>query len=190
MVWSIDLFNHYLRGRPFIVKSDCSALEWLKDKRPRGARINKWLLRLQEYDFKVVHRPGIKSANGDGLTRQPLPEDESYDVDPFETLPTTQVVVNVVTRAQRLKEATEILPPSISEEMLEEKHSDIPVFLPPIADEEPAEVEIFKNPFLPRRSNTQPFFDCEKDEEGWECPVLGSSPAKQQVRETTPRWHG
>jgi hypothetical protein len=46
MVWSIDLFNHYLRGRPFIVRSDCQALEWLKDKRPRGARINKWLLRL------------------------------------------------------------------------------------------------------------------------------------------------
>ena len=73
MVWSIDLFNHYLRGRPFLVRSDCKALEWLKDKRPRGARINKWLLRLQEYDYKVVHRPGVKSANCDGLTRQPLP---------------------------------------------------------------------------------------------------------------------
>ena len=73
MVWSIDLFSHYLKGRPFIVRSDCQALECLKDKRPRGARINKWLLRLQEYNYKVVHRPGTKSANCDGLTRQPLP---------------------------------------------------------------------------------------------------------------------
>jgi hypothetical protein len=94
MVWSIDLFNHYLRGRPFIVRSDCQALEWLKDKRPRGARINKWLLRLQEYDYKVVHRPGVKSANCDGLTRQPLAPADSYDVDPFEPLPTGVISVD------------------------------------------------------------------------------------------------
>ena len=36
MVWSIDLFSHYLKGRPFIVRSDCQALEWLKDKLPVG----------------------------------------------------------------------------------------------------------------------------------------------------------
>ena len=168
MVWSIDLFNHYLRGRPFIVKSDCQALEWLKDKRPRGARINKWLLRLQEYDYKVVHRPGIKSANCDGLTRQPFPENNSYDVDPFEVLPTTQVIVNVVTRAQRLKGTSDIPPPTLSEEILEEKHSELSEILPPIAVEEPEDVEIFKNPFLPRRSNSKPFFDCDEDKEGWD----------------------
>ena len=127
MVWSIDLFSHYLKGRPFLVRSDCQALEWLKDKRPRGARINKWLLRLQEYDYKVVHRPGVKSANCDGLTRQPL--ESEYDVDPFEELPTSETTVSVITRAQMLKKDIDI--PKVHEksltEELEEKHFEAPI---------------------------------------------------------------
>ena len=113
MVWSIDLFNHYLRGRPFIVRSDCQALEWLKDKRPRGARINKWLLRLQEYDYKVVHRPGVKSANCDGLTRQPLAPSDTYDVDPFE--PLAPAVVSVVSTRSNRKQTTPSVPKVIQQ---------------------------------------------------------------------------
>ena len=28
--------------------------------------------------------------------------------------------------------------------------------------------ELFVNPFLPRRSNTKPFFECEHEREGWD----------------------
>ena len=106
MVWSIDLFKHYLRDKPFIVRSDCQALQWLKDKQPKGARINKWLLRLQEFDYKVIHRPGSKSANCDGLTRQPLAGEDNYgEQDPFELLPPPQgdVVHAILTRKQKAK---------------------------------------------------------------------------------------
>jgi hypothetical protein len=48
MVWSMEVFRHYLAGRPFIVRTDCQALQWLKDQRPKGARIQRWLCRLQE----------------------------------------------------------------------------------------------------------------------------------------------
>ena len=183
MVWSIDLFSHYLKGRPFLVRSDCRALEWLKDKRPRGARINKWLLRLQEYDYKVIHRPGIKSANCDGLTRQPL--ETEYDVDPFEELPTTEPIVSVLTRAQRMKMDVEIPDTTVVDDSLpdivEEKHFEAPI--PPITALAPSkdlptpdidlsmDEEIFRNPFLPRRSNTKPFFNCIEDKEGWDVAV-------------------
>jgi hypothetical protein len=171
MVWAIDLFNHYLRGRKFLVRSDCQALEWLKDKRPRGARINKWLLRLQEYDYKVVHRPGIKSANCDGLTRQPLPAEGSYNVEPFEDLPTDKII-SVLTRAQRLKESEQTSLPTDpiepADEPMEEKHSVDTFHLPEVPLEILEDEELFRNPFLPRRSNKLPFFDCEQDEEGWD----------------------
>jgi hypothetical protein len=134
---------------------------------------------LQEYDYKVVHRPGVKSANCDGLTRQPLPAEGSYDVEPFEPLPTNQVVVSVLTRAQREKAASSVFlrdaldehpveqtPERKDEPMepvpVEEKHDSPPVTSP----ENPGDTELFRNPFRPRRSNIRPFFDCEEDKEG------------------------
>ena len=128
--------------------------------------------RLQEYDYKVVHHPGVKSANCDGWTRQPRPAEGSYDVEPFEALPTDKVI-SVLTRAQRLKESEQT---SLSEEpiepldvLMEEKHSDEDFHLPstPMIDV-PDDEELFRNPFLPRRSNEKPFFDCKQDEEGWD----------------------
>ena len=183
MVWSIDLFAHYLRGRPFIVKSDCQALQWLKDKRPRGVRINKWLLRLQEYDYKVVHRPGAKSANCDGLTRQPL--GISPEVDPFEALPSDERVVSVMTRAQASKV---LLDPDDSEEDIPLSRSDgmdfkydsedspdnkaKPPSAPSAGDDDAVGSSIdeasFENPFRRRRSNTKPFFACDGEREGWD----------------------
>ena len=194
MVWSIDLFNHYLRGRPFVVRSDCQALEWLKDKRPRGARINKWLLRLQEYDYKVVHRPGIKSANCDGLTRQPLSPAGAFDVDPFETLTSDRAVVSVITRARKKAKlsspavgvGTPAVPlDSISDlDLLDEVKLDkseaeekqekesVPLKAvssssPPLSTE-PEDDVIFTNPFFRRTSNSRPFFACAEEREGWD----------------------
>ena len=51
--------------------------------------------------------------------------------------------------------------------MLEQKHSEAPTLVPPVVIEMSDEIEDFRNPFLPRRSNTKPFFDCDEDQEGW-----------------------
>ena len=148
-------------------RSDCKALEWLKDKRPRGARINKWLLRLQEYDYKVVHRPGVKSANCDGLTRQPLPAEGSYDVDPFETLPAEQKVVHALTRAQRLKttEGSSVF----LRDALDEHPSEQPVEL---KDEPVTEVPLKKDsaviPELQRRTRS-----CSETHSSHDVQTLG-----------------
>ena len=42
----------------------------------------RWALTLQDYDFEVIYRPGVKHQNADGLSRQAWPEDEENDPEP------------------------------------------------------------------------------------------------------------
>uniref|UniRef100_A0A3B1IQI2 Gypsy retrotransposon integrase-like protein 1 n=1 Tax=Astyanax mexicanus TaxID=7994 RepID=A0A3B1IQI2_ASTMX len=64
-------FRQYLLGRPFIVRSDHSSLRWLVNiKEPEG-QLARWLEKLAEYDFQVVHRPGHHHQNADVMSRRP-----------------------------------------------------------------------------------------------------------------------
>src|SRR4051794_39682031 len=49
VVWAAEIFKKYIRNRRTIVRTDCSALQWLKS-RNEGARVLRWVVKLQEYD--------------------------------------------------------------------------------------------------------------------------------------------
>eukprot|EP00731_Ephydatia_muelleri_P036715 Em0310g4a len=71
LVWAVGQFRPYLLGRPFIVRTDHSALQWLYSfKEPEG-QVARWLESLAEYEFTVQHRPGKKHTNADALSRVP-----------------------------------------------------------------------------------------------------------------------
>ena len=57
--------------------TDCAALQWLKSRKI-GARVARWILRLQEFDLDIRHRKGTDSANVDGLTREPVLGENPY----------------------------------------------------------------------------------------------------------------
>ncbi|KAJ3581002.1 hypothetical protein NHX12_032613 [Muraenolepis orangiensis] len=60
-------FRQYLLGRPFTVRTDHSSLRWLTQmKKPEG-QLARWLERLGEYNFEIVHRPGRLHSNADSL---------------------------------------------------------------------------------------------------------------------------
>lgn len=64
-------FRQYLLGRPFTVRTDHSSLRWLtKMKEPEG-QLARWLERLGEYDFEVIHRSGHSHSNADSMSRRP-----------------------------------------------------------------------------------------------------------------------
>eukprot|EP00731_Ephydatia_muelleri_P003480 Em0001g3480a len=64
-------FRPYLLGRPFTVRTDHSALQWLYSfKEPEG-QVARWLESLAEYEFTVQHCPGKKHTNADALSRVP-----------------------------------------------------------------------------------------------------------------------
>ena len=85
LVWSVELFRHYVYGRHFTVRSDCRSLKWLKS-RTDTARVMRWVMRLQEFDFTVVHRPGRLAGNVDPLTRENTDDVAPYGEDPIEEL--------------------------------------------------------------------------------------------------------
>jgi len=71
LVCGVKHFRHYLLGKPFIVRTDHSALQWLRSfKEPEG-QVARWLEVLQAYEFSVVHRKGILHSNADALSRRP-----------------------------------------------------------------------------------------------------------------------
>ena len=71
-------FRHYLLGRKFLLRTDHGSLAWLfRFKAPVG-QLARWLEEVSQYSFDILHRPGIKHANADALSRPP---EESCDCD-------------------------------------------------------------------------------------------------------------
>jgi transposase InsO family protein len=62
-------FKHFLWGRHFLVRTDHSSLRWLLTYNDADGMVARWLSKLQEFDFSIEHRPGIKHLNADGLSR-------------------------------------------------------------------------------------------------------------------------
>ena len=72
---------------------------WLRNFRETEGQMARWLERLQEYDFTVVHRPGRKHQNADALSRVTCHQcGRNSHVD----LPTVQPVVQCTTSELRL----------------------------------------------------------------------------------------
>ena len=64
-------FRQYLLGRHFTVRTDHSSLRWLTKMREPEGQLARWLEKLGEYDFEIIHRPGRLHNNADSLSRQP-----------------------------------------------------------------------------------------------------------------------
>ena len=64
-------FRSYLLGRRFLLRTDHGSLTWLRNFREPEGQLARWLEKLQELDFNVVHRRGQKHTNADSLSRLP-----------------------------------------------------------------------------------------------------------------------
>ena len=68
IVFATAHFRYYLLGRQFQIITDNSALTWLYSVEPKS-RIARWIMKLQECDFTVSHRPGGANQNANTLSR-------------------------------------------------------------------------------------------------------------------------
>ena len=84
LIFAIDTYKFFLTGRKFLVRTDNSALSWLKNQKDPKGILMRWLRILSAYDFEIQHRAGTKHGNADSLSRAShapfLSERESKEV--------------------------------------------------------------------------------------------------------------
>jgi hypothetical protein len=69
LLFATKQFRVYIYGRKFTVYTDHRALRWLLNLQDPSSRLTRWAVKLSEYDFVVVHRPGTSMRHADALSR-------------------------------------------------------------------------------------------------------------------------
>ena len=69
IVFALSKFRHWLYGAHFTLFTDHSALVFLLDGKHENRMLNAWADILLEFDFTIVHRPGISNVLPDALSR-------------------------------------------------------------------------------------------------------------------------
>eukprot|EP00798_Chlamydomonas_sp_ICE-L_P005195 gene5195-biopygen12247 len=72
VVHCLRVWRHHLKGRKLTVISDSSSVKSLPTQPNLTGRQARWVEKLSEYDFEVVHRPGPKNVVPDALSRNPI----------------------------------------------------------------------------------------------------------------------
>ena len=72
IIWGVEHFHLYLYGHDFVLVTDHKPLEVIYGNKnsKTSARIERWVLRLQPYTFKVQYKPGTNNP-ADYLSRHP-----------------------------------------------------------------------------------------------------------------------
>ncbi|GKC12465.1 reverse transcriptase domain-containing protein [Tanacetum coccineum] len=79
VVYAFEKFRSYLIMNKSIVYTDHSALKYLFNKKDAKARFLRWVLLLQEFDFKVIDTKGADNYVADHLSRLENPYENVFD---------------------------------------------------------------------------------------------------------------
>nr|GEV27875.1 reverse transcriptase domain-containing protein [Tanacetum cinerariifolium] len=79
VVYAFEKFRSYLIMNKSIVYTDHSALKYLFAKKDAKARLLRWIILLQEFDFKVIDTKGAENYAADHLLRLENPFENVFD---------------------------------------------------------------------------------------------------------------
>ncbi|GJX43143.1 reverse transcriptase domain-containing protein [Tanacetum coccineum] len=79
VVYAFEKFRSHLIMNKSIVYTDHSALKYLFNKKDAKARLLRWVLLLQEFDFKVIDTKGAENYAADHLSRLENPYENVLD---------------------------------------------------------------------------------------------------------------
>ncbi|GJY21098.1 reverse transcriptase domain-containing protein [Tanacetum coccineum] len=116
VVYAFEKFRSYLIMNKSVVYTDHSALKYLFNKKDAKARLLRWILLLQEFDFLVIDTKGAENYAADHLSRLENPYENIFDPKeitktfPLETLNVVNSYQNqIIRRCVFGQEALEIL---------------------------------------------------------------------------------
>jgi hypothetical protein len=72
VVWAVIHFKPYFYDTKFTLYTDHQRIKWLMTNDKLTSKLVHWAFILQEYEFKVIHRPGITHQNADTMSRRPF----------------------------------------------------------------------------------------------------------------------
>lgn len=72
VIWNVKHFRPYLYGRKFLIRTDHKPLKWLKELKEPNAKLTRWRLALEEYDFDIEYLQGKENKVADALSRVQL----------------------------------------------------------------------------------------------------------------------
>lgn len=72
VVFAIEKFRPYVEGTHFSVITDHFSLLWLMRMKDPNGKLARWAVKLQQFDFSLIHRPGTSNVVPDALSRAPL----------------------------------------------------------------------------------------------------------------------
>lgn len=76
VLWAIEKFRPYIEATHFTIVTDHFALLWLNNLKDPSGRLARWCVKLQQYDFDIVHRRGKENVVPDALSRSVPAVDE------------------------------------------------------------------------------------------------------------------
>ena len=78
-------FCAYFLSQHFILQTDHGSFTWLCNMKDPKGHMARWLEKLQEFNFEIVHRPDKKHGNADALSRIPCRQCGRSDEQPHVT---------------------------------------------------------------------------------------------------------
>lgn len=76
IVWATQYFRPYLYGRKFIVRTDHRPLVWLSSLKEPNTKLQRWKVKLEEYNFDIQYVKGKDNQVADGLSRMEIYHNE------------------------------------------------------------------------------------------------------------------
>nr|GFC41490.1 reverse transcriptase domain-containing protein [Tanacetum cinerariifolium] len=100
VVYAFENFRSYLILNKSIVYTDHSALKYLFAKKDTKARLLRWILLLQEFDFKVIDTRGAENYVADHLSRLESPYENEFDFKVIDTRGAENYVADHLSRLE------------------------------------------------------------------------------------------
>ena len=107
VITALKHFHNYLYGQKILLRTDNSAVSWMKSLKAPTGQVTRWLQELNTYDMTVEHRAGTSHRNADALSRRPCNPckhqqeiQEAIEEDDMPCIETVRAVTRSETAAQ------------------------------------------------------------------------------------------